>query len=58
MQAEQLTRALEAGDFETAERVAVEYGDRVATSGNAAVLQQALDTRSGGRLHLDPGTAS
>jgi hypothetical protein len=44
MQAEQLTRALEAGDFETAERVAVEYGDRVATSGNAAVLQQALDT--------------
>jgi hypothetical protein len=44
MQAEQLTRALEAGDFETAARLAIEYGDSVAASGNAVVLRQALDT--------------
>ena len=44
MQAGQLTRALEAGDFETAERIAIEYGESVAASGNAAVLRQALDT--------------
>lgn len=44
MQAGQLTRALETGDFETAERVAIEYGESVAASGNAAAVRQALDT--------------
>jgi len=45
MQAEQLTRALEAGDFETAERLAIEYGASViAGVQTSAVLLQALDT--------------
>lgn len=48
MQAEQLTRALEAGDFETAQRIAIEYGDTVLAEMQAgedtAVLRQALDT--------------
>ena len=52
MHADQLTGALEAGDFETAERVAIEYGDSVVveiraggdTAGRAIVLRQALDT--------------
>lgn len=52
MQAEQLTRALEAGDFETAERIAIEYGASVVAGietsgdpqGRAAVLRQALAT--------------
>jgi hypothetical protein len=59
MQAGQLTRALEAGDFETAERVAIEYGESVAaqmqtsddTAGKAVVLRQALDTLNN-CLHL------
>jgi hypothetical protein len=51
MQAKQLTRALEAGDFETAERIAIEYGTSVAASGNAAVLRRALDTLNDS-LHL------
>jgi hypothetical protein len=40
----QLTQALEAGDFEAAERLAIEFADSAASSGNAAVLRQALDT--------------
>jgi hypothetical protein len=45
MQAEQLTRALEAGDFETAERLAIEYGASVvAGMQTLVVLRQALDT--------------
>ena len=51
MQAEQLTRALEAGDFERAERLAIEYGDSALTAGNATVLRQALDTLNDS-LHL------
>jgi hypothetical protein len=59
MQAEQLTRALEAGDFEMAEHIAIEYAASVAaqmqtsddTAGKAVVLRQALDTLNNG-LHL------
>jgi hypothetical protein len=55
MQADRLTRALEAADFEMAERIAVEYGDSVAAEiragGNIAVLRQALDTFNDS-LHL------
>ncbi len=55
MQAEQLTRALESGDFEAAERIAIEYGNSVAaelrTGGDTAVLRQALDAFND-NLHL------
>ena len=51
MQAEQLTRALAAGDFETAERLATALGDSAIAAGNPAVLQQALGTLNDG-LHL------
>jgi hypothetical protein len=44
MRAEQLTSALEAGDFEAAERLAIEYGDSVSAAPHAAALQQALET--------------
>jgi len=43
MQAEQLTHALAAGDFEAAERLATAFGDNAMAAGNAAVLRQALD---------------
>ena len=43
MQAEQLSRALAAGDFEAAERLAMAYGDSAIAAGNAIVLRQALD---------------
>jgi hypothetical protein len=55
MQADPLTRALEAGDFEAAERIAIEYGKSVAAriraGGDIAVLREALDTLND-RLHL------
>jgi hypothetical protein len=55
MQAEQLTRALEAGDFEMAERIAIEYGNSIAAEiragGDIAVARQALDTFNDS-LHL------
>ena len=51
MQAEQLARTLEAGDFEAAESLAVEYGDAALVAGNATVLRQALDTLNN-FLHL------
>jgi hypothetical protein len=44
MQAEQLTRALTAGHFEEAERLATAFGDNAIAAGNAVVLRQALDT--------------
>ena len=44
MQAEQLTSALVAGDFEAAERLATAYGDSAIAAGNAVVLRQARDT--------------
>lgn len=47
-QAQALTRALEAGDFEAAERIAIEYGATLAaraqSSGDARILPQALAT--------------
>jgi hypothetical protein len=55
MRAEQLTSALKAGDFEAAERIAIEYGHSVAAEmqagGDTAVLRQALDTFND-HLHL------
>jgi len=44
MQAEQLTHALAAGDFEAAERLAIAVGDNALAAGNAAMLRQAFDT--------------
>ena len=43
MQAEQLTSALTAGDFEAAERLATAYGDSAMAASNAGMLRQALD---------------
>jgi hypothetical protein len=55
MRAEQLTSALEAGDFEAAERVAIEYGNSIAAElragGDIAVLREALDAFNNS-LHL------
>jgi hypothetical protein len=55
MQGEQLMRALEAGDFELAERIAIEYGNSIAAEvradGDIAVVRQALDTFNDS-LHL------
>jgi hypothetical protein len=40
----QLTSALEAGDFEAAERIALEYGASVVAAPQPAALRQALET--------------
>jgi hypothetical protein len=51
IRADELTRTIKAGDFETAQRLATEHGDSALAGGNAIVLRQALDTLNDS-LHL------
>jgi hypothetical protein len=44
MEAKQLTRAVAAGDFEAAERLARVFGDNAIAAGSGVMLRQALDT--------------